>query len=238
MPPHLISLSGSHVSSHSPDISPLAQITECSAGSPRSPTARNEQSGFQRPKIPKRHAYSLQSSSPLAYPLSEWVQALITQRIASVRKPLPGCLCFVTPELSTTPTGCPMRCRLNPLSLINPPAVSRRLRSAGVGHRFDGLPPPLAGIGECKLRILPVPCKQTLLVSHDPLRIPQGALSASPNPARIGMESKRYKPQRSVVCRTSSITNIRLPQSQSGGCLMMSHPALRVNHVWVGSPST
>jgi len=58
----------------------------------------------------------------------------------------PGRLCFVTPELSTTPMACATGCRLNPLSLISPPTVSHGHRSAGVGHRFYGLPQPLVGL--------------------------------------------------------------------------------------------
>jgi hypothetical protein len=69
----------------------------------------------------------------------------------------PGCLCFVTPELSTTPKACATGCRLNLLSLISPDTVSCTLRSAGVGHRFYNYLQPLVGHIECKPRILPIP---------------------------------------------------------------------------------
>jgi len=42
--------------------------------------------------------------------------------------------------------------------------------------------------------------------------------------------------QRFVACRTSSITNMRLPQSLSVGYREMSHPALCVVTLGVGSP--
>ena len=45
-------------------------------GSPHSPIVFKRQSGFRRPKIPKRLAYFLESSSPLAYPPYGWIQAI------------------------------------------------------------------------------------------------------------------------------------------------------------------
>lgn len=76
MPPNFNGLSASHVSLHSHDSSLLAQIQGYFAGSPRSPIVYKKQSGFRRPKIPKRLAYFLKSSSPLAYPPYGWIQAI------------------------------------------------------------------------------------------------------------------------------------------------------------------
>ncbi len=115
-------------------------------GFPHSSSVKPQRIDFRRPKIPKRLAYSLQFSSPLACHPHGMAQASShpAHRIGQIT--LPGRLCFVTPELSTIPKACASRYRLNPLSLISPDTVSRTLRSAGVGHRFNGLPLPLVGL--------------------------------------------------------------------------------------------
>lgn len=146
--------------------------------------ACKKQSHFQRPKIPKRFAYFQPSSSPLACQSCGLIQASNHPAHHIGRFAPPGCLCLVTPELSTTPRACAVRCRLNLLSLISPDTVSRTLRSAGVGHRFYNCSQPLVGIVECKKRILPIPYSRTILVSRDVPHILQIALSVSPNPSR------------------------------------------------------
>ncbi len=97
------------------------------------------------------------SSSPLACPPRRRIQASCHPAHLIGQFAPPGRLCLVTPELSTTPTACAARCRLNPLSLISPHAVSRMLRSAGVGHELNSFLLPSVGIDDMPTALSPDP---------------------------------------------------------------------------------
>lgn len=81
---------------------------------------------------------------------ANWHRHQITQRITLVGLHRQDASVLLHRSYATTPMACATRCRMNPLSLIIPHAVSRMLSSAGVGHRFYNYSQPLVGIVECK----------------------------------------------------------------------------------------